>query len=152
MNKWANSVFVRNDTLFLNALDNYHDGYGRSFIQVFAPNIESVTLVKSSLTISSLHQKSLKVNLSDWSHFKLGHKISGLDSFKIFMSGKSEIGPKDYSDNKSTLKIQTVEAELQDSCTLNLARADIENFKLKASEGNKIELSSNTLTRLMKNN
>jgi hypothetical protein len=148
--KCAKDISVKNDTLFLKNMDAYDYDFGRFPLHIFASQIESITLIKGNLFLSTLNQKALTINLFDLSHFILSNKMTDLFFCKITMSGKSEINARYSRDNKKDINIQTVEAELQDSCTLRLGVVNIDNFKLKATEGNKIELSSKTLNSMMK--
>lgn len=155
LTKWRDNIFVKNDTLFLNfnqeATNKMNEyGSGDVFVYIVAPNIQSITADNSHITINDWQQKSMSVNLSNKSSFEVGNIIGSIDLCKISMSNFSTFRINNSKHNAKNIDIQTFEATVSDSCDLSLGNATIQNLKLNATEGNKIELSSETLNALMK--
>ena len=155
LTKWANNIFVKNDTLFLdfdrdatNKMNEY--GSRTVFVCITAPNIQSIVADNSHITADYWGQKSMTVSLSNGSFFEIESMIDSMKFCKISLFKASNFNIDDYKLNKKKVDIQLLEADLKDSCALHLGGAIIKNFKLNATEGNKIELSSETMNVLMK--
>ncbi len=166
----AEKIFVKGDTLFVN-LDKqggnyeYHYPPRHPTITIVAPNIQSISADNSYITVVNWQQKKITVNLDNWSTLETMLPLQIVDSFKISMSNFSRFMLNNYFeshisnkydkniiDNKinGPTSILSAEANLKGGCALHLGFANIQNLKLNATEGNKIELSSETLNALMK--
>ena len=151
--KWAKNIYIQNDTLFIKSIDKDVDVFSNSVtdkpILIFAPQIETITLSESGLSIHSLSQKSITINLINKSTLYLNNAIENIDSCKVSMSEHSVFGINYHSSPKN-INIKTFEADLSGDCQLQLANAHIKNFKLNAKDNNQIQLSSETLNHLIK--
>lgn len=168
--KMAEKIFVRNDTLFVN-LNKQGQHYSYSYpsrgptITIMSPNIQSIDADNSYISVSAWFQRTMTVNLSNASTLETTWPIDSLDTCKISMTNYSKFTIQNYfrshissNDDKfvsdtrfsNPTIISTFEANLKDGCELSLGSANIQNFKLNTINGNKIELSSETLKGLMK--
>lgn len=166
----AEKIFVRNDTLFVNLekqgqQETYRYPTVNASIIIIAPKIQSIDADNSYISVGMWYQKSMTVNLANMSTLETALPIDSLNFCKISMDNyckftinnilESHIdnnGDRYTLDNQTSnaTVISTVEADLKNGCELQLGNANVQNFKLNTTNGNKIELSSETMKGLMK--
>jgi hypothetical protein len=154
MNKWAQNIFVKNDTLFVtfkpddtNKMNSFPSAV-TPFLHILAPNIESINLNYTELFIRDFQQNSLNINLLDKSSCTMG-RANPVDFCKVTMSDYSTF-KVDLPIDLQIINIKSVEVSMQKNSSLQLKQAQIEEIKLNTKGDNTVELSSTTLMNLMK--
>jgi hypothetical protein len=157
VSKWAQNIFIKNDTLYISFNEdskhkmNSYPSYKTPFLHVLAPNIESLSLTNTEVVVNKLEQKSLIINLLDFSTIQLDDLPQNMDYWKINMRNYSEFNVSNiFSLNSIQIGVNTVDLNLRDSSIVHMGNLKIENLKINGTKGNSVELSSETLMGLMK--
>jgi hypothetical protein len=157
VSKWAQNIFIKNDTLFISFNeDSKHKmsslpSYKMAFLHILSPFIESINLSNTQVVVNKFEQKSLNINLLDFSTIQLDNLPPSMDYWKINMSNYSEFNVSNvFLLNNIQIDVNTVELNLRDSSIVHMGNVKIENLKLNGTKGNSVELSSETLMNLMK--
>jgi hypothetical protein len=155
----AQNIFVRNDTLFVKLNETFFSQLSvvekrqikqmNPFLHVLSPDIQSISVSNSDIKVDTLHQKRLNINLSNNAHFEMNNCISDLDFCKVSIQNFSNFVITERIVDKK-INIKSAEIDMRDSSALYLKFANIDTFKFNATQGNTVELSSETLMNLMK--
>jgi hypothetical protein len=135
------------DTLIITAsrpTQSFSDRDVNLNLRIYAPKLESITCVNSSLYGLNLDPNNIRLALFGYSIFSFPKNLKSVVSLDATLNHNSELRLD------SLLNINTLNLNMMDKSVLRMPHTQVENFKIKAEEGTLIEAQSKLFNTKMK--